>query len=75
MRMMTAVAIAVEDLLVSMFLDVGVALSPPVFLAVVVDFKVFALSLSSGFVVFMAIVLFLSSGVMVFMVFMVIGLF
>ena len=67
--------IVLEDLLVSMFLDVSVSSSPPVFLVVVVDFKVFVLSLSSGFVVFMVIVSSLSSGVMVFMVFMVIGLF
>ena len=55
--------------------DVGVSLSTPVFLDVVVDFKLFVISLSSGSVVFIIIVLFLSSGVMVFMVFMVIGLF
>ena len=68
-------AIVVEDLLVSMFLDVGVSLSTPVSLVVVVDFKVFVLSLSSGFVVFMVIVFSLLSVIMVFMVFMVIGLF
>ena len=68
-------AIVVEDVLVSMFLDVAVSLSTPVSLVVVVDFKVFVLSLSSGFVVFMVIVFSLLSVIMVFMVFMVIGLF